>query len=87
MPRTTKNTKETGNLSFEDVFIQLEETVQALETGGLSLEEATRLFENGLHLARICNEHLSVTELKISRLQTAFGEQMQFIEDGSEPTK
>jgi exodeoxyribonuclease VII small subunit len=69
---------------FEEAFSRLEQTVQKLEAGGLTLEEATRLYEEGMRLARICNEHLSRTELKISHLQTSFGEQMRILEEASE---
>ena len=66
-------------LTFEDAFNRLEETVQALEAGGLTLAEATRLYEEGMRLARVCNELLSATELRITRLQSSFGEQMRFL--------
>ena len=71
--------------TFEESFTRLEQTVRALETGRLSLEEATRLFEEGMSLARRCNELLSAAELKVNRLRTAFAEQMQFVpeEDSS----
>ncbi len=82
------NADNNGELSFEDAYKRLEETVQSLEEGGLTLAEATRLFEEGMGLARICNELLSTAELKITRLQTAFGEQMRLLaeerEDGAE---
>ncbi len=68
--------KSTKQLSFEDAYTRLEETVRALEAGGTTLEEATRLFEEGMRLARICHQHLSAAELKISHLQRSFGEQM-----------
>ncbi len=32
-------------------------------------------------LARICNETLASAELRITRIQTAFGEQMRFMAD------
>ena len=67
------------NLSFEEAFTRLEEKVQALEAGGLALEEATHLFEEAMRLASVCNALLSATELKISRLQRAFGEQMSLL--------
>ncbi len=81
MPRSAKNGPEPEVLSFEEAFASLEQTVQSLEAGGLTLEEATRLFEEGMRLARMCNERLSAAELKVTRLQTAFGEQMRFIEE------
>ena len=81
MPRSAKNGHEPEDLSFEEAFARLEQTVQSLEAGGLTLEEATRLFEEGMRLARMCNERLSAAELKVTRLQTAFGEQMRFMEE------
>lgn len=82
--------KPTNNdeLSFEQAYSRLEETVHALEEGGLSLAEATRLFEDGMRLARLCGELLSSAEMKITRLQTAFGEQMRLLtEDKEESTE
>ena len=67
--------------TFEEAFTRLEETVQALEAGSLTLTEATRLYEEGMRLARVCNELLSATELRITRLQSSFGEQMRFLAD------
>ena len=56
--------------SFEDGLNRLEKIVQTLEAGGLSLEEAIALFEEGMQLARICSQRLDTAELKISQLQT-----------------
>lgn len=70
--------------SFEAAFTRLEETVQKLESGGLTLDEATRLYEEGMRLARQCNELLSATEMKITRLQTSYGQQMQMVNDGAD---
>ena len=84
MANNTKGEPKPEDLSFEEAFNRLKETVQKLEEGGLTLDEATRLFEDGMKLARLCNEFLSATELKMTRLQTAFGEQMRFMgEDAS----
>ena len=71
--------------SFEEAFSKLEETVRRLEDGNLSLGEATRLFEEGMRLAKRCNELLSGAELKVSRLQTEFAEQMSMVADELEP--
>ena len=65
--------------SFENSFSQLEEAVRKLETGGLSLDEATKLFKSGMKLASKCNEILSSSELKITRLQANFAEQMNLV--------
>ena len=55
--------------SFEDAFVKLREAVEALEAGNLPLEEATRLYEEGMRLAKACNELLTGAELKITKLQ------------------
>jgi exodeoxyribonuclease VII small subunit len=72
------------NSSFEQAFEQLEQSVRKLEAGQLSLAEATDLFEEGMKLAKRCNELLSTTELRVSRLQTAFAEQMRLVDDDFE---
>ena len=70
--------------SFENAFANLEEVVRKLEAGGLSLDEATNLFESGMKLATKCNEILSSAELKITRLQANFAEQMNLVPDDAE---
>ena len=69
--------------TFGAAYQQLEDTVQALESGGLSLDQATKLYEEGTKLAKACNELLNAAELRISRLQTSVGEQMRFIDGDS----
>ena len=68
-----------GDLTFEQALERLDNTVQALESGGLPLEEATRLYEDGIKLARMCSESLASAELRITRIRTAHGEQMRFL--------
>ncbi len=70
-----------GELTFEQALADLDKTVKALEAGGLTLTEATRLFEKGTKLARVCSEMLATAELRISRIRTAYGEQMRMLED------
>lgn len=84
MSNAKNSSADNDEISFEDAYSRLEETVHTLEEGGLSLAEATRLFEEGMRLARICNELLSSAELKITRLQTAFGEQMRLLTEEKE---
>ena len=72
------------SLSFEEALGRLEETARALESGGLSLEQATQLYEDGVKLARVCNEILTSAELRISRIRTSYGEQMGMREESAE---
>ena len=62
------------DLSFEAAFEQLNEKVQALERGGLSLEEATRLFKEGMVLARRCDELLTRAGLKVEQLKEVYAD-------------
>ena len=64
-------------ISFEDAYTQLEQLVRTLEEGGMPLNETTRLFEEGMRLAQICQQHLNTAELKVTHLQQSFGEQME----------
>jgi exodeoxyribonuclease VII small subunit len=67
--------------TFEQAFTRLEESVRRLEAGQLTLDEATKIYEEGMRLARRCNELLSRAELKITRLQTEFAEQMSLVDE------
>ena len=79
---SNENGNESGDtLTFEQALTGLDETVQTLEKGGLPLTESTQLFEEGMKLARTCSEMLAATELRISRIQTAYGEQMRMLDD------
>jgi exodeoxyribonuclease VII small subunit len=59
---------EIENLTFEQSFTELEETVRKLEAGGLTLEESLALFERGQALAARCSAQLDQSELKIRQL-------------------
>ncbi|MFW6125923.1 MAG: exodeoxyribonuclease VII small subunit [Chloroflexota bacterium] len=57
-------------LSFEEALGQLERTVQALQEGGLTLEQSLSLFEAGMALAHTCDERLDAAELRITEVET-----------------
>ena len=65
------------SFSFEQAFAQLEETVQKLEAGNLSLEETIALYQAGMALSRRCGQQLDEAELSIKRL-TPSGEMVEF---------
>ena len=70
--------------TFEKSFSELEEVVRRLEAGQLTLSEATKLFEDGMKLAKQCNELLSSAELRISRLKNQFAEQMNLVTENGD---
>src|SRR5262249_25624984 len=61
----------TEPLAFEEALGRLDQTVTALEGGQLPLEEAIRLYEEGVHLAQRCQHILDHAELQVRRLQIA----------------
>jgi exodeoxyribonuclease VII small subunit len=81
--RSSRTSTPKDVLSFEEALKRLDETVQKLEAGKLSLSEATALYEEGMRLARICSERIATAELKITQIRTAYGEQMRLT--GDEP--
>ena len=56
------------DLSFEEALRELEETVAALENGGVPLEKSLDLLKRGLELSDRCEKVLGEAELTIERL-------------------
>lgn len=54
--------------SFEASLKNLEEIVQRLEGGELTLEESLRLFEEGVRLTRVCAARLEEADRRIAVL-------------------
>lgn len=68
-------TESLEEMTFEEVFAELEQVVSQLEGGQLALEESLKLFERGQALAAACRRKLDQAELKIE----------QIIPDGDRP--
>lgn len=60
-------------LSFEDALARLEETVRALESSAVPLDESLTLFEEGIALVKLCNSKLDSAEQKV-KILTADGD-------------
>jgi exodeoxyribonuclease VII small subunit len=72
-------------LSFENAYQELEVTVQKLEEGNLTLEEAISTYERGIHLAQRCGDALDAAELQVQELTLVEDQQqlgMFFEEEG-----
>ena len=54
--------------SFEEALAQLEEVVARLEDDSVGLEEALKLFERGVKLARRCRTQLAGVERRVEQL-------------------
>ena len=60
-------------MDFEKKLKRLEEIVQKMEKGELSLEDSLKLFEEGVQLSRECHQRLTEAESKV-KLLTGFDE-------------
>ena len=67
--------KKIENLSFEQSLTELENIVQTLEQGDVSLEQAMSLFERGLNLSQSNQTKLKDAEQKIQILMNNNGQQ------------
>lgn len=54
--------------TFEKAMKKLEQIVQELESGDLSLEKAIKKFEEGVQLSKFCSSKLDETEKRVTLL-------------------
>lgn len=54
---------------FETALAQLEELVEQMENGVLSLDQSLASYEKGVELAKICQQRLDVAEQQVKVLQ------------------
>ena len=54
--------------SFEASLHRLEQIVKKLEAGDLALDDALKLFEEGIHLSQQCQKQLEEAENKVEIL-------------------
>jgi exodeoxyribonuclease VII small subunit len=66
--------KKTEKNSFESKLTRLEEISTLLESDDIGLEEAIRLYEEGIELSKNCISTLSEAELKVTQLKKKLGE-------------
>ena len=51
--------------NFEDSLKELEQIVEALEAGGLSLDDSLKAFEKGVGITKDCQQALDQAEQKV----------------------
>jgi exodeoxyribonuclease VII small subunit len=57
-----------GNKKFETALEELEQVVEQLETGELSLEDSLEALEKGVGLVKFCGQKLDEVEKKVELL-------------------
>ena len=60
--------RKTTKGSFEDSLNRLEKIVESLEQGQVPLDDALKLYEEGIQLSKACAEKLKAAELRIKKL-------------------
>lgn len=61
------------DIKFEKAMGRLEEIVQGLEKGDLSLEDSLKIFEEGIKLSQVCMAKLDEAEKKVEILMKEKG--------------
>lgn len=56
------------DIKFEKAMARLEEIVEALEKGELSLEDSLKIFEEGIRLSQVCMSKLDEAEKRVEIL-------------------
>lgn len=67
MPKTAVKKGPSGG-TLEKQLKRLEEIVGILEDGEVSLDEAIKLYEEGIQISKACMDRLSKAELTLKRL-------------------
>ena len=52
-------------MTLEETFAGLEEVIQKMERGDISLEESFKLYHQGMDMLRSCNDKISKIEKKM----------------------
>ena len=61
-------------LKFEKALEELEQIVERMEAGEISLEESLKQFERGINLTRTCQQALREAEQRVQQLVEKNGE-------------
>ncbi len=60
--------EEISNLNFEDALAALEDIVQKLESGSVSLEDSIDIYTRGTQLKAHCDQKLSAATSRIEKI-------------------
>ena len=60
--------KSEEKLSLEQILEQLDETIEELQSGDVSLEESFELYKKGMDYVKLCSETIEQVEKKVLML-------------------
>lgn len=61
--------KQFENMKLEDAFELVQKTVEQLEDSDITLEDSFKLYEQGMHILKYCNECIDQVEKKVLMIQ------------------
>ncbi len=62
------------NMTFEEAKKKLEEIVARIKSENCTLDEALKLYEEGVKLSKFCDEKLSIFKTRLSEIVDSAGE-------------
>lgn len=57
------------NFTFEEALKELEEIVEQLESGEITLDGAVSAYERGAKLKNVCQKHLNDARIKVEKIK------------------
>ncbi len=65
------------NISYEDAVRELQDIVNKLGQGNVTLDESLKLYTRGIELSKICDDKLKEVEQEFSVIDPATGEEKE----------
>lgn len=62
------NTEDTKNMSFEQSMSLLQQMIEQLQKGNLSLDEALKTFQSAVEISRVCNAKLDMAQAAVHKI-------------------
>lgn len=75
------SSKKENKQTFEQSLKRLEEIVEQLEQGDVPLDDALKMYEEGIELSKACVEKLTHAELHLKKLAKDMQGNFRLIED------
>ena len=77
--------KKESKHSFEQSLKRLERIVEQLEEGEITLDEALKMYEEGIELSKSCIEKLTQAELRLKKLSKDINGNFSIIDQSDLP--
>lgn len=83
---STKKKSETEDVPFEAAMQELERIVTELDTGTLNLDQSLSSFEEGMKLAKLCEQKLDQASGRVEKIMQDFSGEIKTVAFGNADT-